>query len=81
MTSDDHRCEHTLRLLGASARAGATPGGSYHVFDCREVRWSQLLYDMRQHWATISRVFAVGSWSPLITADYRGLPRITADYR
>ena len=24
-------------------------------------RWSQLLHDVRQHWATISRVFTVGS--------------------
>eukprot|EP00966_Prymnesium_polylepis_P025584 590020-Prymnesium_polylepis.1 len=64
-------CEHTLRLLGASVRGGATARGSYHVYDCRNVRWSQLLYDAREHWATVSRVFTVGgSYWPDIAARY-----------
>lgn len=53
-------CEHTLRLYGESVRAGAETKGSYHVYDCREVRWKTLLSDARNHWATVSRVFAVG---------------------
>ena len=53
-------CEQTLRLYGAGVRAGRGTKGSYHVYDCRDVRWKTLLYDVRTHWATVRRVINVG---------------------
>ena len=64
-------CEHTVRMIGASIRAGASPRGSYHVYECTDVSWSQLVLDARRHWTTVARVFGVGGthW-PDIAAHY-----------